>query len=675
MPVVLVAAFLHLSIIALAAAPATGLGLNSKHRAPAVPQSANDQGPTMSLPPGSQLCPASGVGAACDTSVPATASPGQSSLPDGLTQCPADPAKPELSSPAACDDTTLPFPASPAAGSTEPTQAPVLPSVPQPSLGATGAPESTGLTLFADRSSPRAGESVLLTATATATVTGTASAIEIFDKTTSTLAGICMQSSRCRVGYSANSGVHSFVAFITRPAATVPAAGEGIASNPIQVSWFGVTLKSDQPSVVGPGKPVKLTAATSVDVGAIGHVLMFWDTTAGRMLTFCSSGTTCATQLSEPAAGSHAIVAFVGTSASATISSGLIAASDKVSAKWLAVSLSASATDMQAGSVVHLSALSNVDLTNTPWSIAIYDQTGHVLGQSCKTGYSCDTQATLTNGPTPSFFAAIGATPPLASLSTPAGQLLQNFPQSAPLINIQVKSPAVQPSRLLWGVDSCKPITAAKDGWEGLYAEVHRGYGAPDFWGRYLTTTYNCPGLTSTEVDAASARHFGILPIYNDYDCSAVSGYGTGQSYGVTAAAAAADLRIPKGTVLVIDIEPPGAWCSGAVDAAFIEGWYDGVSGAGYAPGYYGDGTSWSTFGSAWCAAVADRPEVAFGSYLWSFEPSLLGSYTKATAPGFSPNQVGCAGNMAAWQYVLSTGSTPDVDSDEALSKLPLWYP
>jgi len=130
-----------------------------------------------------------------------------------------------------------------------------------------------------------------------------------------------------------------------------------------------------------------------------------------------------------------------------------------------------------------------------------------------------------------------------------------------------------------------------------------------------------------------------------------------------------------KGTVLVIDIEPPGAWCSGAVDGAFIEGWYDGVSGAGYAPGYYGDGSYWSTFGSAWCAAVADRPEVAFGSYLWSFEPSLLGSYTKATAPGWSPNQVGCAGNMAAWQYELSAGSTPDVDSDEALSKLPLWYP
>src|SRR5207245_10204303 len=198
--------------------------------------------------------------------VPASASPGHASLPDGLTQFPADPAKPELSSPAASDDTTLPFPASPAAGSTERTQAPVLPSVPQPSLGATGAPESTGLTLFADRSSPRAGESVLLTATATATVTGTASAIEIFDKTTSTLAGICMQSSRCRVGYSANSGVHSFVAFITRPAATVPAAGEGIASNPIHGRWFGVTLKSDPPAVARPSQPRQLAAAHDADV-------------------------------------------------------------------------------------------------------------------------------------------------------------------------------------------------------------------------------------------------------------------------------------------------------------------------------------------------------------------------------------------------------------------------
>jgi hypothetical protein len=30
---------------------------------------------------------------------------------------------------------------------------------------------------------------------------------------------------------------------------------------------------------------------------------------------------------------------------------------------------------------------------------------------------------------------------------------------------------------------------------------------------------------------------------------------------------------------------------------------------------------------------------------------------------------------MAAWQYQISAGSNPDVDHDEALSSLPLWYP
>src|SRR5438309_8823954 len=150
-PLVVVTVMLNLSVIALAA-PTTGPGLTPS---PSTPP--NDQRPSLALPANAKLCRASGLGAACDAiSTAVNPTPGQPSLPDGLTQCPADPAKPVLSSPAACDDTTLPFPASPAAGSTERTQAPVLPSVPQPSLGATGAPESTGLTLFADRSSPRA---------------------------------------------------------------------------------------------------------------------------------------------------------------------------------------------------------------------------------------------------------------------------------------------------------------------------------------------------------------------------------------------------------------------------------------------------------------------------------------------------------------------------------------
>jgi Domain of unknown function (DUF1906) len=672
-PLVLVAAFLHLSIIALAAASASGLAITPAMHTPSNPQNASDQRPALLLPPGGKLCPASGPGAACNTSAVAAASPGQASLPDGLTPCPADPAKSRLNSLSACDDITLPAPVPPAAGSNSPTRSsPVMPSVPQSSLGSALAQRGT-ITLSADHSAPRAGESVILAATASATVSGTASAIEIFDQTTGTLAGACMQSRRCLVGYSAAAGVHSFTAFITSPAATPPSAA-AIVSNAVQVSWLGVGIKAALPSVVGPGKPVTLTASASVDVGALGFVLMFWDKTAGTRLTFCSSGTTCSTMLSEPSAGSHDIVAYVADTASATPAAGVEATSDTVSPTWLSVVLAANTTYPRAGGTASITATANADLTNTPWSLGIVDQSGKLVDKPCKSGTTCSARVTLTTGPIPFFSAVIGAALPIDP-TTIAGQLLQKIADRAGLTNVQARSAAVQPSRLLWGVDSCKPVTGDAAGASGLYPQVDSILGKPDFWGRYLTTTPNCPGISSAEVAAAASHHMGILPIYNAYDCSAVAGYDTGRSYAAGATSAAASLGIPRGTVVIIDIEPPGSWCSGGIDAAFVEGWYDGVSAANYSPGYYGDMTYGSTFETAWCNAVTERHETATASYLWSFEPSLLGSYTKRSAPDYAPHQVGCAGNVVAWQYELSAGSNPDVDHDEALSKLPLWFP
>ena len=129
--------------------------------------------------------------------------------------------------------------------------------------------------------------------------------------------------------------------------------------------------------------------------------------------------------------------------------------------------------------------------------------------------------------------------------------------------------------------------------------------------------------------------------------------------------------------VVAVDIEPYGEQCPGAarVDAAFIEGWYDGVMMAGYIPLYYGNGTAGSEFGNAWCRAVKERPEVAVDSFLWTFQPSLQAKYRKSRAPEFNPNTPGCAGNFAVWQYMLSAGARPDVDHDEALSTVPLWFP
>ena len=170
----------------------------------------------------------------------------------------------------------------------------------------------------------------------------------------------------------------------------------------------------------------------------------------------------------------------------------------------------------------------------------------------------------------------------------------------------------------------------------------------------------------------------GILPIYNDYNCSNVSGYDTGAAYGNEAAAAAQSLGIPQGVALAIDIEPPGEACPGAVnvDGGFISGWYDAVIAAKYVPSYYGNGGAGSEFANAYCAAVTARPEVANNSHLWTFEPSLWGGYSKSSAPdwGLAYN-THCPEHGTVWQYMLSAGSNPDVDHDLMISDFPLWYP
>ena len=663
LPLVLVVVMLNLSVIALAA-PAGGPALTTS------PPSPNDQRPSLTLPASAKVCPASGPGASCDaTPSNFNPAPGQPSLPDGLVQCPADPAKPVLSSPAACDDTTL---SSPASSAPAPAQlsagTPVIPSVPLSSL-APGSSASASLALTADHALIGAGESVVFTATARSSVTGTGSAIEIFDSTTGTMVGACMRSSRCQVAYKTTVGTYSFTAFVTPPRTTAPVARDAIVSNAVQVRWL------DAPAVVGPGKSVKLTAATSTDVAKSGLVFLFWDVTTGLPLTYCSHGTACSTMLTYGVGGAHQIVAYLADSPSSTPAAGTHASSNIAYLTWLSVALAANTTFPQAGGTVNLTATANADLGTTPWSLGIVDTSGRLVDKPCKTGRTCSARITLGSGQTPYFSAVIGSLPLAASAWTIAGQLLHTVTDRAPLVDVQARSSAVQPTRLLWGVDSCKPMTTDAAGRGGLLPQVAQILGGADFWGRYLTTTPNCPGISSTEIAAAAHFRVGILPIYNEYDCSAVSYWQNGQDYAAGATAAAARLGIPRGTVIVIDIEPPGDWCSGAVDSGFIEGWYYGVLNAGYAPGFYGDGTASSTFGQAWCGAVADRPEIAGKSYLWSFEPSLIASYPKESAPAWSPNQVGCAGNMAAWQYELSAGATPDVDRDEALSKLPLWYP
>jgi hypothetical protein len=623
----------------------------------------------ISVPTGGQQCPASGPGAACSTADGAAkAVPGIASTPDGQAPCGAGGDNPGLSSPAACTDTVLPA-AAPASAATrgESVGAPaVTPSVPVSTLRPVRSVQR--LDLAASTAYMQSGQKAVLTATASASITGTNTAIQIFDQTTRTLVGACSQSSQCSVAYAAVSGLHTFAAFITPPGASMPAEGSALASNQVSLTWLGISLAANN-TLVSAGKPVTFTATSTFDVGRAARVIVIYDNTTKQQLTYCSRGTSCSTSLTQSVGGVHEIVGWVPGQPEAL--------SQAIAVTWLGASLSGNTTYPRQGGTVHLTATSNVDLTNTPWSLGIYDQQGMLVGPACKTGTTCSADITLTSGDSPSFEAVIGVLPPLNAIS-PLGQLLRKVQGPTSLIDIQARSALMQPTRILWGVDSCKPFTSSPSGADGLLPQVTGSVGAPDFWGRYLTDTV-CPGISAAEISAAAHHHIGILPIYNAYNCSNVGGYDTGNGYAAEATAAATSLGIPRGRVLAIDIEPPGDACPGAagVDSGFVSGWYDGVSAAGYVPAYYGNGTAGSEFASAWCAAVSAQPSVAGGSYLWSFQPSLLGNFNKATAPGYAPSQTGCAGNMAAWQYQIDSSMSyhSDIDHDEALSTLPLWYP
>jgi len=550
----------------------------------------------------------------------------------------------------------------------------VTPSVPSWTLVAAQPQQRVRLTSSVGALKP--GEKAILTATAAASVTGTRTAIEIFDQSTGTLVGACMQASQCVVAYAAKSGVHTFAAYVTPPVAHQPTENV-VISNPLTVAWFDVALATSSAAIVGPGKPVTFTATTTADLGSTSYQLGLYDKASGALLTYCSRGTRCSTTLTKEQAGVRSIVAYVGEASKSLPPPSIQAQSPPATATWLGVTLDANTTHPQRGSTVFMRATSNVDVTNTPWSIGIYDEQGNLVSEACKAGTTCTARVNIT-GATPWFTAVIGAARPVVQDGAAAlVQLVHTVQARASLTDIQVRSAPMKPTRLLWGVDSCKPFTNDPTGAGGLYGQVTRYYGTPDFWARYMTRTYNCPGISQAEIAAAAYKHMGLLPIYNDYDCNAVRTYNVGLRYATEASAAASSLGIPLGTVIAIDIEPYGEQCPGAarVDAGFIEGWYDGVSQANYAPMYYGDGTVGSDFANAWCQAVAERPETAANSYLWTFQPSLSGRFTKAKAPQYSPHEPNCAGNVAAWQYVLSTGARPDVDSDEAISQLPLWYP
>lgn len=625
----------------------------------------------VALPNGTSPCPDSGGAVTCDRSNSEAADAGFSSTPNRLTGCGAELGLGSAGSVAACTDAVLAPASPPSPGATTG----VAPSV---ELSTQAPTNATGRLRLATNSTVVArGSNVILTATSDSSVAGTGQSIEIFDTTTHNLLGACSEGSQCVVAYQAHSGKHAFSAYLTSPTTKIPAASSTVASNEVAVNWVGVGLSADR-SAAGPGHPIALKATSSIAVDKTNWQLQIYDAGSGERIAYCSSGNICRTNITSSVARSIPMIAMLAPASSTIPSNAVIARSDLMQATWLSVAVSAMTNDAKAGSVVHVVATVNGDITGTGWSIGIFDQRGRMVGPVCNTGTTCRADVTMGSS-LPSFRAAVGAVPSSKG-GTFINGLVRTVTPPPSMTDIQAQSALVATTvrpKILWGVDSCESLTEDPGATTGLYPQVASSLGAPDFWGRYLTYTV-CPGISPAEISAAHNHNMGLLPIYNDYDCSAVVGYNTGRQYGAEAVAAAHSLGIPAGVALAIDIEAPGAACPGAgnVDAGFVNGWYDGVTSANYVAAYYGNGTAGSPFANAYCSAVNGRPELGNNSHLWSYEPSLNGGFNKGSAPdmGLVANAK-CPEHGTAWQFVLSAGSDPDVDQDLVNSDFPLWYP
>ncbi|TMG28100.1 MAG: hypothetical protein E6H97_05620 [Chloroflexi bacterium] len=505
----------------------------------------------IEVPSGAAPCPNSGAGAAC-THAAAAPQAGISAVPAGLDACPADGDKPLLA-PGACS--TEAAPAITAGGAPVRLQ-PVLPTV----------------TLSADSSVLASGTTTLLVAKATPSVTGTPWAIEIFDVTNRNLVGACTQAAVCTVAYTGKAGRHSFAAYVMTPGQKLPSGGASSSSSLVDVRWLGVSIAASHPSIVPPGKPITFTASATENVAKIGYRIEMRDATSGQRLTFCSEGTTCSTALVEPNAGTHTIAASLVAQSPASHASTVSVnpTSAGVSGTWMGVELEASSTGGLSGGVVSLTATANADLSQTPWSIYIQNEAGQQIGQPCNASL-CSATISVGANDHSRYRAVIARSVTAQAAPGPLGAVLHQVPVPAAKLETQATSQLVRPTRMLWGVDSCKSFTDDPNGGSGLLPQVASSLGTPDFWGRYLPNTDNCPGLSGAEIQAAHNRHMAILPIYNNYDCSNVSGNEAGSSYGLAATQWAWNDMLPRGTAIAIDIEPPGDACPGAayVDKGF----------------------------------------------------------------------------------------------------------
>jgi hypothetical protein len=223
--------------------------------------------------------------------------------------------------------------------------------------------------------------------------------------------------------------------------------------------------------------------------------------------------------------------------------------------------------------------------------------------------------------------------------------------------------PPPPPGTVLWGVDSVSFITSS------FLSQISSNFGTPQFVGRYIDAISFSP-INSSEASFIHSKGIHILPILSDFGGD--TGLSTGVARANDAIAKAHALGIPTGTILVVDLES-----GSAVDAGYVEGWYNTIHAAGYTVGYYENPYPGSSeFNGAFCSAISGDSGVA-NSILYSDEPQR-GRTSEASAPPFGPAGLLCNGQdrggfTRIWQYGLQGSGAVNIDTDEVQSSVPLW--
>jgi hypothetical protein len=161
------------------------------------------------------------------------------------------------------------------------------------------------------------GGTTTLTATTGADVGPTPWFIDIFDTTTGLPVMFCGSGTTCSTTVSETTATtQTFVAYVASTGPSAPPPNIQGTSNTSYVTWTNsgmqVTLRGPEVDNIPADGPATFTAVTNINVGPTPWVIEIYDETAGTLLGYCSTGTSCSMH-TEPSVNGDYLIAFIAT--------------------------------------------------------------------------------------------------------------------------------------------------------------------------------------------------------------------------------------------------------------------------------------------------------------------------------------------------------------------------